>query len=406
VSIIQIPRAFEFCFQPSRYKVAEGGRGGGKSHGFAACLTSIAYDRPVLILCAREIQLSIKDSVKAVIETYCRKINNKGFWTFTNSEVRGANGSRFIFLGLRNNPDSIKSLEGVDYVWIEEANTVSQRSLDLLIPTIRRPGSEIWFTWNRRFKTDPVDQMFFSEDGPPPGSIVRKVNYWDNPWFPDVLRAQMDYDREKNYDKYKHVWLGELLERSEASVFPNFTARGFKLPNDIKVFYGADWGFAKDPTVLLRLAVSESERTIFLLNEAYQVGCEIEDTPKLFDTVPHARRNIIIADSSRPETISYMNRQNPKFHISKAIKGKNSIEEGVKFLQNYQIIAHPTKCPNAAAEFGLYSYKIDKMTEKITNDLPDEGNHAIDAARYALEQYRRSLLGLRNRACSELIYGR
>lgn len=400
---IKIPSAFQFLFTPSRYKVAEGGRGGGKSHGFALALAAIAYDKPVLVLCGREIQLSIKDSVKAVIENYCKKIDDKSFWTFTNTEIRGANGSRFIFLGLRNNPDSVKSLEGVHYAWLEEANTISQKSLDLLMPTIRQPNSELWFSWNRRYPTDPVDNMFFGKNGPPPDTIMRKINYWDNPWFPAVFRRQMEYEREHNFDKYKHVWLGELLTRSDASVFSNFISSGFTLPPDSKVFYGADWGFAKDPTVLLRLAVSEQERSIYLLNEAYKIGCEIEDTPALFETVPKAKNNTIRADSSRPETISFMKRKG--FKIIKATKGNNSIEEGIKFLQNYKIFAHPTKCPNASTEFALYSYKIDKLTEKITNDLSDEANHTIDCARYAVEDYRRSLARIRPFIRSELIQG-
>ena len=267
---VQIPGPFRFLFNgEARYRCAWGGRGSGKSHSFAQALVIKAAQRPLRVLCCREIQKSIKDSVKRLLDDKIAACGLGGFYTSTDTEIRGANGSLFLFAGLRTNPDSVKSTEGIDIAWIEEASTVSQSSLDILTPTIRKPGSEIWATWNPRFKTDPIDNMFRGGE-PPPDSIVRKVNFDANPWFPDVLRTEMEWDRRRDPDKYAHVWLGEYRRDSEARVFKNWVERDFDTPADARFYFGADWGFAADPTTLVGCCIDG--RTLYVDKEGYAVG--------------------------------------------------------------------------------------------------------------------------------------
>lgn len=380
---IKLPEAFEPLFWPARYKAYYGGRGSAKSHSFAAALVLQAAQKPLRILCCREVQRSIKDSVKRLLDDKIEETGLAGFYSSTDTEIRGANGSLFVFAGLRTNPDTLKSMEAVDIAWVEEAHAVSERSLNILIPTVRQPGSEIWFSWNPRNENDPVDARFRHD--PPPDSIVREVSYAENPWFPDVLRDEMEWDRKRDPDKYAHIWLGRYLKHSEARVFHNWRVEAFTTPEKVERFYlGADWGFSVDPTVLVRCF--RDGRTLYVDAEAYQVGCEIDRTPQLFDQVAGARDWPITADSARPETISYVRRQG--FRIQGAKKGQGSLEDGVEFLKSFDIIVHPD-CKHTADELSLYSYKTDPQTDEVLPVLQDKHNHVIDALRYAVEGMRR-----------------
>lgn len=399
----QLPVAAKPVFEgEARYRCAWGGRGSAKSHTFASVAVLRGRAKPLRFLCAREIQNSIKESVKKLLDDKIRAYGLGGFYRSTESGIEGANGTQFIFTGLRNNADSVKSMEGIDVCWVEEAQTVSLSSLSTLTPTIRKPGSEIWFTWNPRFPTDPVDRMFRGSNGAPPRTRIAKLNYDQNPFFPDVLREEMEWDKRVDPDKYAHVWLGEYLKNSEARVFKNWKIEDFETPADVEVFYfGADWGFAVDPTVLVRCFIVG--RRLYVDREAYSVGCEIDSTPFLFaggedaelnprrwEGIPGARKWPIIADSARPETISYMKRKG--FKMVPAIKGVGSVEEGINFLKNYEIVVHPS-CIHTIDELTLYSYKIDKLTGMVLPVLEDKKNHVIDALRYAVEKLRRALPG-------------
>lgn len=389
---IQIPEAFEFLFQPARYKVAHGGRGSGKSHSIAIALLILGYQNPLRIGCFREVQKSIKDSVKRLLDDKIREMGLGNFYQSTDTEIRGANGTVFLFAGLKGNADGIRSLEGLDIAWIEEAMSVSQSSLDTLIPTVRKAGSEIWVSYNPRFETDPIDQMFRGEAGPPPRSIVKQVNYNDNPFFPQELEEERVYLLKRDPGRYKHVWEGEYLRNSNAQVFKNWSVDEFVTPKeDVRFYFGADWGFAVDPTVLIRCFIDK--RKMFVDREVYQIGCEIDRTPKLFDSIDPkfpgmARRWPIRADSARPETISYMRRHGYP-NIVKSIKGKGSVEDGIEFLKSYDIVVHP-RCRHTIDELMYYSYKVDPLTNEVLPQLADKKNHVIDALRYSIEELRRS----------------
>jgi len=373
---------------PARYKGAHGGRGSGKSHFFAEMLIEEHIAKPnQSSVCVREVQLSLNQSVKRLLAMKIEELGVGSYFDVQDKQIRSKHGDGLIiFQGMQNHTaDSIKSLEGYDRAWVEEAQSLSQHSLDLLRPTIRKPNSELWFSWNPRKAEDPVDALLRG-DTPPPDSTVVEVNYADNPWFPDVLREEMEYDRGRDRDKYNHVWLGKYLQNSEAQVFKNWSVQEFDTPMDATLRFGADWGFASDPTVLVRCFIIG--RKLFIDYEAYAVGCEIVNIPDLFMTVPEAEKWPITADSARPETISHVKKHGfPR--ILPAVKGAKSLEDGIEWLKSFEIIVHP-RCKHTIDELSLYSYKIDKLTEQVLPILEDKENHVIDALRYACEGVRRA----------------
>lgn len=405
MSHVQIPDAFRFLWEttaddglPVRYRAVHGGRGSAKSHSFAQALILKAAERPLRVLCAREVQKSIRDSVKRLLDDKIEASGLRGMYESTDTEIRGANGSLFIFAGLRTNPDAVKSTEGLDIAAVFEASRVSQRSWDLLVPTVRKPGSEIWAEWNPENETDPVDAKFRGENGPPPGSIVRQVNWDRNPFFPEVLRAEMEYDRRRDPDKWGHVWQGGYVRNAESRVFKNWRIEEFDVDPAWTLRQGADWGFSVDPSVLVQCAIVG--RTLYVSHEAYRVGCEVDFLPELFRTVPEAERWPTTADSSRPETISYMQRHGfPK--MLPAVKGARSVEEGVEFLRSFDIVVH-TRCVHTIEELTAYSYETDELTGAVLPKLADKNNHVIDSLRYACEGARRAAL-VRKPAAVDLI---
>lgn len=407
-----------------RHRVLYGGRGGAKSWTVAHKIVERARSGPVRVLCTREYQNSIRDSSKKLIEDCIDRMGfgarGDRFFSITEREIRGRNGSVITFLGLNGRDAAIKSLEGYDLAWVEEAATLSQASVDALVPTIRKEGSEIWWTYNPRFVSDPVDQMFRGTTAPP-GSIVLEVQWHDNPWFPAVLKRDMDYDRLRDPEKHAHVWRGGYVLRSEAQVFRNWNALPFEAPTDALFRFGADWGFSRDPTVLVRCFIGRwsgepgaseviADRKgpcLFVDYEAYAVGCSIDATPALFAgndgrrpsrwENPHhapgiegASTSKITADSARPETIDYMDRRG--FQIVPAIKGPGSVEEGINFLRNYDIVVH-SRCHHLIDELIHYSWAVDRQTGEILSKLADAHNHVIDALRYALEGARKASSG-------------
>lgn len=370
-----------------RYRGAYGGRGSGKSHLFAEMMVEAhVYDKNSRSVCVRENQKSLDQSVKRLLEIKIQDMNAGSYFEVQQSTIKNVKGTgQIIFQGMQNHTaESIKSLEGYDRAWIEEAQSLSQRSLDLLRPTIRKDGSEIWASWNPDLEDAPIEQLLRGEQ-PPHDAIVVQTNYMDNPWFPEVLRIEMEYDRERDADKYQHVWLGGYRLNSEARVFNNWEIEEFEAPENVHHRFGADWGFAKDPTVLIRCHIIG--RTLYVDYEAYRIGCEIVDTPDLFLTVPGVEQWPIVADGSRPETISHI--RNHGFRkIMPAVKGPRSVEEGIEWLKTFSIIVHP-RCKHTIDELIHYSYKTDKLTNAVLPILDDKHNHVIDALRYACESARR-----------------
>lgn len=243
---IQVPRALKPLLAPARYKGAYGGRGGAKSHFFAEQLIKRAYLRPIRWACIREVQNSLRESVRQLLIDKIVKFGLEDSFEVLDAEIRGRNGSLIIFKGMQHyNADTIKSLEGFDGAWVEEAQSFSATSLRYLRPTIRKDGSEIWFSWNPRTKRDAVDAFLRGEK--PAGAIVQRVGWEDNPWFPDVLRKEMEHDYEADPINAAHVWGGEYQVITQGSYYGRLIAKArldkrvTKVPYDPKLQVCTSW---------------------------------------------------------------------------------------------------------------------------------------------------------------------
>lgn len=369
---LDIPKALLPLLQPARYKVMYGGRGAGKSFTVASWLVVLGLQRPLRVLCAREYQVSIKDSVHRLLADRIDALGLSAFYNVTQTSITSTNGTEFTFKGLHHNAQEIKSFEGADLCWIEEAQAVSAESWDVLIPTIRKQGSEIWLTFNPLSPDDATWQRFVKN--PPPGAWVQKVLFSDNPWFPEVLDDERKHLQEIDPELYQHVWLGEPRTISDAQVFKGrYLVQEFDTPEDARFFHGADWGFSVDPSVLIRCFIRGN--VLYVDREAYGAGVELDETPQLFDSIETSRKWAIKADSARPETISYMKRQG--FKIEAAKKWAGSVEDGLAILKSFdKIIIHP-RCVHAADEFYKYSYKVDKNNGDVLPIVVDANNHCI-----------------------------
>jgi phage terminase large subunit len=388
LSVLQIQTAevFEPLLQPARYKGAYGGRGSAKSNFFADLWLEENIQAKYDFVCLRETLKSLEFSVKKLFESKISHFNAGDYFEVQDRRIFSKHGGVTIFEGMQNHTsESIKSLDGFDRAFFEEAQNASEKSLTLLRPTIRKPGSQLWFAWNPDLETDPIDRLLRGKE-PPLDSIVVEANYMDNPWLPDELRAEMEYDKRRDPDKYAHVWLGKYRRNSEARVFKHWKIEEFERPEGTVYRLGADWGFSVDPSVLIRSSI-EGNR-LYIDYEAWQVGCEIVNLPELFMSIPEAEKWPITADSARPETISHMQKNGfPK--IRAAIKGAKSLEDGVEWLKSFELIIHP-RCKHLIDELTLYSYKTDPLTGEVLPILADKDNHCIDALRYACEGARRA----------------
>jgi phage terminase large subunit len=401
---------------PIRYRVFYGGRGAAKSSSFARALTAQAYSDRHLILCTRQFQNSITDSVYRVVEQSIYAIGVQHWFEFTrNSIYCKRTESEFIFKGLERNINEIRSLEGVTRCWLEEANSTRFDSWTVLDPTIRRPGSEIWISYNPEFEEDPIHKKFVV-DPAPRNALVRKTSWRDNPFFKKTALYDLRLDWLKHHpDTYDWVWEGECRRISEAAIFRGtFDVEPFDTPRNVDRFYfGADWGFANDPSVLIRCWIADE--VLYIDYEAYAVGVEIDDLPALFAGGVAAKTGVsypgvpgclewpIFADSARPETISYLARRAPGFPIHPAEKWRGSVEDGIAHLKGFRRIKIHPRCENTAREFRLYSYATDPHDSRIIlPKIVDKHNHAIDACRYALGKWimQRGNLGVWARLAS------
>jgi phage terminase large subunit len=216
---VHIPKAFAGLFQPHRYKAFFGGRGSAKSHSFAAALVLMAAQKPMRIVCAREIQNSLRESVKQLIEDKIKAFGLEHMAELLDKETR-LGPSKFIYIGMWRNPEAAKSLEGADVFWGEEASAFSERSLRIIRPTMRKPGSELWFSWNPEFEHDPVDKLFRGEQGAPENSLVQEVSWRDNPWFSgSPLAAEKEYDYRTDPAKAEHVWGGGYVTAVDGAYY-------------------------------------------------------------------------------------------------------------------------------------------------------------------------------------------
>lgn len=432
---------FDPLLEPARYKGAHGGRGGGKDYFFVDMLLEhCLYQRGLFSVCIREVQRTLRDSVKRLIETRLRTQFNlgeaDGFKSFR--DVIETPGDGLItFTGMQDHTaESIKSIEGANRFFWTEAQTASATSLKLLRPTAREAGAEMWFAWNPKLPPDAkhpensIDGLLRGElVPPPPGTVCIEAQWSDNPWFPSGLEEERTYDlAHRQPEDYGHIWEGKYETRSEARVFKNWFVADFTAPADAIRLRGADFGFSIDPTVLvdafigdwvntgvmdadglpvMKAVANPSGKHLFVEHEAHRVGCDVDHIPALFAGndplaqpggpgrwqnpygdagIPDGLRWPITADSSNPQSISYLNRHG--FNVLPAIKGPGSIEEGVEFLKSFTIVVH-SRCIHTRDELTYYSFKVDKQTLLVLPVLEDKKNHVIDALRYALEAVRK-----------------
>lgn len=381
-----------FAITAQRYKVAYGGRGSSKSWTIARILLLKAMQSPLRILCTREIQDSIKDSVHKLLRDQIDLLELQGF-TVQNDSIKHINGSEFLFKGLYTNLSKIKSFEGVDICWIEEAESISAMSWEILDPTIRKPKSEVWISFNPRYEDDVIYKNFVIKT--PDNAIVIKVNWQDNKYFPIELEKQKDHMAKVDPDLYLHIWEGELKKNTSEQIFNNkWSIENFQSISE-HYYFGSDWGFSQDPNTVNRCYVGThkgwGDNCLFLDYEVNdrpydedkkKTSSDITELPKLWDKVPLIRKNIVQCDSARPETISHMKAQG--FRAVSVSKWGGSIEDGIEFMRGFdRIIIHP-RCKNTILEFKKYKYKVDSKSGQITSKIIDKFNHHMDAIRYSI----------------------
>ena len=301
------------------------------------------------------------------------------------SIVALSSGSEFLFKGLKHNISEIKSTEGIDICWVEEAEKVSEDSWTTLIPTIRKENSEIIVTFNPESENSATYTRFIKK--PPPDIAYKHLTFKDNAMFPEVLRREMEYDKRVDPDKYEYVWEGKCRGYSDLLIFKGkIKVEDFETPTDVQLLFGADFGFSQDPAVLGRMFIKENK--LFIDYEAYGVGVEINELEAFYDSVPEVRKWEITADSERPDTISYLRQKG--FNVRGASKGPGSVDDGIMFLRGFEeIIIHP-RCRGAIDNFTNYKWKKDTITGQPL-PIPAAGSdHWPDSARYALERFIKS----------------
>jgi phage terminase large subunit len=387
---LTFPKWVKELLNPYRFKIVYGGRGSGKSYAIADILLIKSLEKQCLIVCGREFQNSIKDSVHSLLKRRIEALGFSKYFQITRDEIRCKySASRFIFKGMRNNIDSIKSMAGITHLWIEEADTLSAESWKVIKPTIREEGSEIFITMNPKNKTDILYREFVEPEETPEDTYRVKINYVDNPHFPSVLNAEMKRDKARDHGYYLHVWEGECLEHSHAQIFKNkwdvVAEEDFIEPEDMYPYYGLDFGFSQDPTAGIRCFVNDNDNKLYITHEAVKIGLEIDHTLAFLEEhLPDVMNYTIYADNARPESISFLKRQG--LSIKAVEKGKGSIEDGLEYIKSFDGVVIHERCVETINEFTLYSYKVDERSGDITNKIVDKYNDLTDSLRYALER--------------------
>lgn len=388
----------DLLHRKARYKVLKGGRGSGKTWSVAEALVRKSTREPLRILCTREYQNSIKDSVHKILKDTIHRLGFTPWFTITETSIKSRSGAEFIFKGLHGNEIDIKGTEGIDICWVEEAQTVGKASWKTLIPTIRKEQSEIWVTYNPENDSDDTERRFVKS--PPPDAIIHHINYDQNPFISATLEAERQYDfslialaesddeRQQAQADYNHVWLGMTKKISNELILASKCVMQ-DFPDDLwkqseRLLFGADWGFSQDPTVLTRSFIFE--HCLYIEYEAYGIGVELNALGKMFDEIPEAKSWPIKADNSRPETISHVRREFG-FNIAPADKWPGSVEDGIAYLKSFlKIIIHP-RCKHTWQEAFSYRYKVDRITKEVLPTIIDKNNHVWDSVRYSLDGY-------------------
>ena len=388
-TIAQFPDKLDFLFQPHRYKVAYGGRGSGKSWGFARALLLQASNKPLRILCAREIQRSIRQSVHQLLTDQIQSLGLGPFYEVLESEIRGVNGSLFSFTGLANNTvESIKSYEGVQIVWCEEAQTISKKSWDILIPTIRKPDSEIWVSFNPNIDTDNTYQRFVVD--PPENAKVVKINWQDNPWFPDVLEDERQHSLKTNPD-YANIWEGDCKAAVDGAIYSNEIREAQEgnrittVPYDpmMKVHVVMDLGWNDSMSVILCQKGISDLRIIGYIEDDHRTldsySAQLKNLSYNWGTMflPHDGQSKDFKHGISAEDIM------KKLGWDIRIVPKQDIESGIKVARmNFHRIYFDKSAQRLVECLKNYRRSINSATNEPGAPLHDEFSHGADAFRY------------------------
>jgi len=387
----RFPEKLAFLFQPARYKVAHGGRGSAKSWGFARALLIQAAQRPIRVLCTREVQRSIKDSVHKLLSDQIEGLGLGKLYDILATEIRCKNGSEFIFAGLSTQTvESIKSFEGIDVVWVEEAQAVSKRSWDVLTPTIRKPGSEIWVSFNPELETDETYQRFVAV--PPAGAVVAQLNWRDNPWFPPELEAERQDTLKRDPDSYDNIWEGVPRRSVAGAIYANQIDQAYAegrvrpLPYDpkLKVHTVWDLGWNDCMSILLVQRSSSEIRVIDFIEDTHrtldQYAAMIKGRLLNFGShyLPHDgdARDFKTGKTAKEILATQL--------TSVQIVPNIGVEQGIRAARMLfgQVYFDETKCAGLLEHLKRYRRNIPTTTDEPTAPVHDEHSHSADAFRY------------------------
>ncbi len=368
--------------EEARFYFLRGGRGSAKSWAMADYLLAHLVQNPDLdLVCLREVQKSIKHSSKKLLADRINTLGLNDYFDVLQSEIRMKTGSGvIIFNGLQDHTvDSIKSLEGFHYCWVEEAQTVSEYSFELLIPTIRSQGNKLFFTYNPKNETDAIEilKKEHEED-----AVIIHSTYLDNNFAPESIIEDAENMKKKRPAKYNHIYLGQFGE-AEDLVFENVTCRAIKEDEikELECVQGLDFGYTNDPTTFCINYIDTVNKKLFIYDGFYKKGLlnsQIANEIKKLN----AHKHIIFADSAEPKSIDTL-RLDGISRIRGAIKGKDSINAGIDFLLDYEIIIN-AHLKEFMEEAHNYTWAIDRKTNKPTNKPIDDFNHFWDSCRYSV----------------------
>lgn len=391
MSNAEFPKKLEFLFRPYRFKISYGGRGSGKSWSFARALLIQAAGKPLRVLCTREVQKSIKDSVHRLLSDQIEALGLGHFYTVLETEIRGANGSSFMFSGLSSQTvESIKSFEGIDKVWVEEAQNVSKKSWDVLIPTIRKEDSEIWVSFNPELDTDETYVRFVVS--PPPSSKVVQVNYCDNPWFPEVLEQERIHCQLTNKEDYAQIWEGKCRSAVSGAIYAHEigdavrAGRICNVPYDpkLKVHTVWDLGWNDSMSISLVQRVRSEIRVIEYIEDShktldwYVAGLNQKRMNFGIDWLPHDGRTKDFKTGKSAEEIL------KSFGRKVKITPNISIESGIKAARMMfaQVYFDKTKTARLVECLKRYRRSINQATNEPGAPVHDEFSHGADDFRY------------------------
>ena len=348
----------------------------------------IGTQRPIKVLCCREYQNSIDDSVLSLLIAKAEEID-PDFYVVKNNKIHGKNGTVISFIGLARNIGSVKSLEGIDLVWVEEGQYISAKAWEILEPTIRKDGSQFLISMNRDSEESKLDRTFIQQE-PPPRTLRTTVNYYDNPFDIPTLIESAEHCKKTDYEAYQHIWLGELNNVSKAQVLSGkWRTAKFTAPANVVYYHGADWSNGgADPHTLVRCYIDKNTLYIDAEIKTNVDEDSLADVWRTMDTLDDNQQWVIYCDESRPNIINKMRKLGFRTRAArKKWSGtKSSIRAGIGYLRSFDEIVIHEDCIETIKEAKNWKWKIDDRSGDILPELVSGYDHIFDAVRYSLVQ--------------------